>query len=220
MVPFVNFTARIDGHPSDALSTKYEVRGFPTLMIIDASGNKAATPQGRDLESFSKAIDNLNDLDDLRERSAGGEIGLEAGILLAELNLGSIELKPAVKRRNGLALPKKLETSARSEWKATVLEIDALLFNLTVAEMFQNAGRDEDKQAELGKKLYRMAKDGQFATGDMTYGYWSKVMEMAKSKKDRKVFEKGYNALYAMYKDNPRAEQLLAEMKAELDAMK
>ena len=85
--------------------------------------------------------------------------------------------------------------------------------------MFQNTSRDKDQQDELAEKLYVMATNGQFASGDMTYGYWSKVMEVAKDKKDVKIFEKGYNALYAMYKDNPRANKILSEMKADLDSM-
>jgi hypothetical protein len=217
VIPFVNFTARVEGHPSDALSRRYEIRGFPTLMILDASGKKVATPDGRDIASFSATIASLEALDSLRARKDAGEVGLEASILLARLQLGSIDFKQAAKQRKALVKPKKFESS---QWEADLVEIDALLFNLKLADMFQNAGRDPDKQAELGEKLYVMAKNGRFASGPMTYQYWSQVMLVAKKKKDVKVYEAGYNALHAMFKDNPRAKKVLAEMKAELDAMR
>ncbi len=185
-------------------------------MILDASGKKVATPAGRDIASFSASIDSLNALDSLRSRKEAGEVGLEASILLTELRLGSVGLEQGARQRKALVKPKKFN---KTQWEADLVEIDALLFNLKIADMFQNTSRDKDQQDELAEKLYGMAKNGQFASGDMTYGYWSKVMEVAKDKKDVKIFEKGYNALYAMYKDNPRATKILSEMKADLDSM-
>ncbi|MDP6962957.1 MAG: hypothetical protein QGF46_02205 [Planctomycetota bacterium] len=213
---WVNFTARVDGHPSDALSRRYGIRGFPTLMILDNTGKKAATPGGRNLAAFDVSLNALSELSSLNERKENGEVGLEASILLAELRLGQVELKDATKRREALKKPKEFDSE---QWEADLVEVDALLFNLKVADMFQNAGRDRDKQAELSEKLYQFAKDGKFASGDMTYGYWSMVMEVARKKKDADIFRKGYEALYNMYKDEPRAEKFLQELKDELDAM-
>ena len=186
-------------------------------MILDASGKKVATPAGRDIASFSASINSLETLDKLRARKDAGEVGLEASILLAQLQLGSIDVKQGSKQRKALVKPKKFN---KAQWEADLVEIAALLFNLKLTDMFQNTGRDKESQAKLAEKLYGMAKKGKFASGDMTYGYWSQVMKVAKEKKDVDIFEKGYNALYGMYKDNPRAKKILAEMKAELDSMK
>ena len=212
-----NFTARIEGHPSDALSKKYSIRGFPTLMLLDADGNKVATPAGRSIDAFDSSLGNLRELDSLRERESNGEAGLAASILLAELRLGSVDLEQGTKSRESLVKPKKVR---KSQWESDLAEIDALLFNLKLADLFQNTGRDEESQAALSEELYAMAKNGKFASGDMAARYWSVVMGAAKKNKDKKIFGQGYETLYEMYKDNPRATEYLAGIKTELDAMK
>ena len=188
-------------------------------MVLDASGKKLATPGGRDIASFDMSLNALQSLEDLNNRKAEGEKGLDASILLAELRLGSVALEEGSKRRKNLKIVKTRKFD-KAQWTADMTEIDALLFNLQLSDMLQKAGRDADKQAELAEAFYGFAKDGKFASGDMTYPYWNNVIEVAKDKKDAEVFEQGYKAMYAMYKDNPRAAKFLAEMKKELDAMK
>jgi len=212
-------TTKIEGHPSDALARRYGIRGFPTLMILDASGRKVATPAGRSIEAFDNSLNNLRQLDSLRERESNGEKGLGASRLLAELRLGSIDFEEGSKRRGSLKIVKTRKFD-KAQWGSDLAEIDEMLFNLELADLFQNTGRDEESQAALAEELYAMAKNGKFASGDMAARYWSVVMDAAKENKDKKIFGQGYGILYEMYKDNPRAKEYLAGMKTELDAMK
>ena len=59
---------RIEGHPHDAVSNQYSIRGFPTLMFLNASGDKVGEPGGRSVEAFGGTLNDLKALDAIRAR--------------------------------------------------------------------------------------------------------------------------------------------------------
>ena len=204
---------RIPGKKDDDLLGKYGFRGFPSLAWLDAEGNLVTKQSGRDVEAFQATLTNLDALDDLRVRikkGGKGSKGLQADLLVAELNLGTVSYEDAKKRRKGL---RRLKDSV-------AIEIDGLLLNLEIQEILESTGRDRGAAEKAGAKFYDMAKKGRVPSGDSGFSFWRLAMDHAKSEGDAKVFEMGYNSLAEELKDEPRAKRFLEGLAEELAEMK
>ena len=207
---------RIEGHSHDAISNKYGIRGFPTLMFLNADGDKVGEPGGRSVEAFGGTLNDLKALDAIRARIASGEKGLSAALLLREMNMGAVSFADASSRRASLEKPKNMKKKA---WNELLADIDGQMVNLEIGDLLEGAGRDKEKHEALKATFYAMAKEGKVATGDLLYPFWSSAMEHAKGEKDAAVFGAGLNALEKEYGSNPRARPVLDKMKAELEGM-
>ncbi len=209
----MHITTRIPGRKDDGLLGQYGFRGFPSLAWLDAEGNLVTKQGGRDVEAFQSTLTNLDALDDLRARikkDGKGSKGLQADLLVAELNLGLVSFEDAKKRRKGL---RRLRPNVAAE-------LDGLLLNLEVQEIVDSMGRDRGAAEEAGAKFYAMAKEGRVPTGGSGFSFWRLAMDHAESEGDAKVFEMGYNCLAEELKDEPRAKRFLEGLAEDLAEMK
>jgi len=210
-IPYLNLTNHIEGRPEDAIAKEHGVRGFPTLMFLDASGKEVGKPSSRSVEGFDSTLSDIKALDVIREKIKKGVPGLEAPLLLREMNMDAISFEDAAKSRKRLTKPKKMKAKA---WKEMLAEIDGKMVNLEVGDLIQNAGRDKEKNEALGKIFYAMAKDGKSVSGRIVFPFWRGAMDVAREKKDAVVFEAGLKALEAEFGSNPRARADLDKWKA------
>jgi hypothetical protein len=186
------------------------VRGFPTLMYMDADGKKLTEPGGRDVASFASTAKALSELSELKARIEKGEKGLDGKLLATELALGSVDY-PAAKER--LAKIKKLDD-------ATKAKIVKLMVDAEVTHLFASAGRDPEKVAAAQERLVAMLKEGKIPTGRSTSQFWNAVMQWAETHKDVAIFERAVNAAKAQYADEPRAKAFLENLDKKLAEMK
>lgn len=208
VVPFLHVTTRIEGRLNDDLLSVYGGRGFPTLKFLDAEGKAVAEPGGRSVEAFQTTADALNSLADLKKRIAKGEKGLDAKLLLAEMNLGSVTFADAKKRLAGM---KKVKPETKAKIKAALvnLEFDDLLNSMT-----------RENQDEIGEKVAKMAKDGRIPTGDTADMFWSVVSGWADENGDVVLLEKGYNHLFKKYGEEERAKEYFEKLKERIEELK
>lgn len=186
------------------------MRGFPTLMFLDAEGTKLTQPSGRDVASFASTATALSELADLKKRIEKGEKGLEGKLLAAELALGSVDY-PAAKER--LAKIKKLDD-------ATKAKIAKLMIDAEVGHLFSNAGRDPEKLAAIQERLVAMAKEGKVPTGRTARQFWSSLMQWAEKNQDVAVYEKAVNWFKSQFGDDSRYADYFATLDQKLAEMK
>lgn len=186
------------------------MRGFPTLMYMDADGKKLTEPGGRDVASFASTAKSLSELSELKARIEKGEKGLDGKLLAAELALGSVDF-PAAKER--LAKIKKLDD-------ATKAKIATLMVDAEVTHLFASAGRDAEKVAAARERVVAMLKEGKVPAGRSAGQFWNAVMQWADANQDAATFEKAVNWAKKQYGDEPRAKSYLENLDKKLAEMK
>lgn len=186
------------------------MRGFPTLMFLDAEGTKLTQPGGRDVASFASTATALSELADLKKRIEKGEKGLDGKLLAAELALGSVDY-PAAKER--LAKIKKLDD-------ATKAKIATLMVDAEVTHLLTSAGRDPEKVAAAQERLVAMLKEGKIPTGSSAGQFWNGVRQWSDANNDVATYEQAVNWFKTLYADEPRAKTYLEGLDKRLAEMK
>ena len=186
------------------------MRGFPTLMYMDADGKKLTEPGGRDVASFASTAKSLTELSELKARIEKGEKGLDGKLLAAELALGSVDY-PAAKER--LAKIKKLDD-------ATKAKIAKLMIDAEVGHLFSTAGRDPEKLAAAQVRLVAMVKEGKVPTGRSARQFWSSLMQWAEKNQDVAVYEKAVNWFKSQFGNDSRYADYFANLDKKLAEMK
>ena len=130
VVPYLHVTTKIPGNTTDGIFREYGGTGFPTLLFLDADGNKLAKVAGadRNVEGFRKTEGQIARLLKLRDAAASGKNGTDVDLLLLELEMGLTSFTSAQEARAGLAAPKR----GRAAFKGKVAKIDDLLLNLEI----------------------------------------------------------------------------------------
>ena len=207
--------SRIPDRKNDALLRDYGGTGFPYLIYMDADGNKIGKPTSRDMDAFKAGASAANDLLNLRNKVAKGVPGLEAALLLAELQMDAVKFEDATDRRKALKKPRK----GAKKWADQIQEIDALLLDLEINTLISSTRRDKEAWPKTEALLYEMASEGKFPS-KFNRSFWSAVLTASKARKDSAMFQKGYDAFMKAYGENPRYQKMLESMKADLDALK
>lgn len=208
MVLFCHVTTKVEGDKDQDLLSKMGGRGFPTLLWLDAEGDKLASQGDRTVAGFRKTGSALIALQNLEKADRTEEQEVE--YFLARIALGQMDFAAAKEAA------KKLK--ANDELAA---QIDAALLNLEIEEKLK-AVRTRDEAAETGKEFAEMVKAGRAPTakGINTAQFWMMVSEHAYDESDAKLFEQCVNQVKAALGDNKRyarvfqmLDQRLAELK-------
>ena len=210
VIPFLHVTTQIEGRENDGMLRDYGGRGFPTLLYLDADGKKLAEPAGRSVDAFRTTATALTARAKLQKRIAAGEKGLEAELLVAELELGSVSFTEAKER---LAKIEKIDEKLSKR-------LDQLLIDAEVRHLYEGASRDREKRAAADQRFAEMAKEGKVPTGMFESFFWSRVEMAAREAKDVELYEKTVAALNKLHSDNPRAKRYLETLAKRLEEMK
>ncbi len=199
VVPYLHVTSRIQGNTTDGIFREYGGTGFPTLLFLDADGNKLAKVAGadRNVEGFRKTEGQIARLLKLRDAAASGKEGTDVDLLLLELEMGLTSFTSAQEARAGLDAPKK----KRSSFEEKVAKIDNLLLNLEINEIRRSAGRDPEKRKGVEITLYEFAKDGRIPAS-YSSSFWFPVMEGAKRMGDATIFAVGMKLFREQYDEH------------------
>ena len=102
VVPFLHITTKIEGRPYDDLLRKMGRGGFPTLLFLDAEGNKLASPRSRSVSSFAGSVAALTLIDATQAQAEAGDKAAAAQLLLFEVELGRVKSAEFDKRAAAL----------------------------------------------------------------------------------------------------------------------
>jgi hypothetical protein len=210
VVPFLHVTTRIPDFPNDGMLGEYGGRGFPTLLFLDAEGEKLTEPSGREVANFASTQKALNDWFDLKARVEKGEKGLDGKMLVAELELGKVDF-PTAKAR--LAKLKKLDDKTKAH-------IAKLMIDSEIMHLINDAGRDADKMKAAQKRMMEMLKAGAQPGPNAAYPFWNSIMRYSEEIGDAEAFGKAVAWAKETFGSNPRAKDYLAGLDAKLAEMK
>lgn len=200
-------TSRVEGEPHGNLLREMGFGGFPSLVFLDAEGNKLGQPQGRSVEAFQSTLDSIEKVQKLREKD-DRTAAENAELLLARLQLGQLSLEEAK------AECEKLGDEVDKEQKA---KIDNAIVLLEVESIMQRHGRD--RQAAFAE-LAKMVEAGRVPTGEASANFWFGVSQHAQSEGDVQLFEKALSNFESAVGDNPRGKQFAERMRQQLEEMK
>lgn len=188
----------------------YGGRGFPTLLFLDAEGNKLTEPSGREVANFVSTQTALGEWFDLKARVDKGEKGLGGKLLAAELALGKVDF-PTAKAR--LAKLDKLDDKTKAR-------IAKLMIDSEILHLIESAGRDEEKQKAAQKRMMEMLQAGMKPGESAAYPFWNSIMRYAEEIGDADAYGQAVAWFKETFGSNPRAKDYIADLEKKLAEMK
>lgn len=216
-VLFCHITTRIEGRENDDMLSKMGGTGFPTLMVLDADGNKLANgdawtnwpPPAADFVTLvNKGKEVRKRLADLAAAVGKGEKARDAELLALQIELRHIGLEAARKRMAGLEVV-DAETKTSLEAGLVSLEVDEIL----ASEKLESA----EDAARIGKRLAQMPTA---PSGDKAEMFWSLIMQYAESVNDAATFERGIAGMKAIYGEHPNFAKWVEKMNAKVEEIR
>ena len=205
---FCHITSKVEGDKDQDLLQKMGGRGFPTLLWLDAGGEKIAEQGDRTVDGFRKTGQALVTIKKLEQadRSAQDEIEY----FLARLALGQLELEEAKKTADSLQA-----TGAAAE------RVDAALLALEIKEKIDSVSSRE-AAAEAGKHFAEMVKAGRVPTtkGLATAQFWMMVSEHAYEESAAELFAKCVAGIKLSLGENPQYERIYKMLDQRLEELK
>lgn len=214
---------------NEALRDKHKVRGYPTIVFMDPSGDEVGRTgyQRGGPAVWTKSADEIlaTGRDYLALKNKQNPTAAEqAKLLEAELEMGKVGYAEAKERRAALE-----GLSAEQAAK-----LDAELVNLEVMDILDRApneppaGADvkawqQEQRVALGKQFHAMLQQGRTPTGEEAYQpFYILIMDYAVEAKDPASFEAALGKMRERFGENPNAagffkmqEERLAKLKGE-----
>jgi hypothetical protein len=208
-VLFLHVTTHIDGRENDdLLSDKGDRVAFPTVILLDADGERLwARPGGMSVAAYVRIVGAAQTYLDARKKGAAGGAKLKVDGFLAGVRLGLEDLRDLDKTVGDTALD-----------DAQKRELAVLRANEALAA----AARIKDR-AEATAAMLEIHAGGVHPDSPEVFTYWSVLRDHAASKPDLALMEEATAALRAIleqHKDNARARDLLDKIEKELSDAK
>lgn len=208
-MPFLHVTTRIEGRAHDGLLKEKGFGGFPSLAFLDAEGNVIAKQGARSVAGFRETLAAIRKVQDLKDRAAAGEKGLEFAILAAEWELGMMDFEQ-VKARLA-AIPK---LSDRERPLAEQMLRDAEVIALLTAAQ---EDRKDPAKFEAAAQRFRELLAASYAPGEhAAYGFWSLLRAWADQNEDLAIYERAVAALHRILDGDARMAEPLKQWDARL----
>ncbi|MEZ6188839.1 MAG: thioredoxin family protein [Planctomycetota bacterium] len=219
VVPFLHITTRIEGRKHDDLLTQKGGKGFPHLVIMDAEGGVLKEVEDRSVESFRAAIE---------DAKAYQTLAAKADRTPAE-DLQLLELDVALGRVKGdeaLARLETLEGVDAGEAEALRAEIEHKAFDATVLGILEAAPQPtneaEQKAAikQIGEQFWAHHQEGKRPSDDMLKTpFFSLIMQYGINEGLAGAARAGYDGLFALHGDNPRAKAQFDTFREQVEAV-
>ncbi len=214
---------------NEALRDKHKVRGYPTIVFMDPSGEEVGRTgyQRGGPAAWTKSADGIlaTGRDYLALKNKQNPTPAEkAKLLETELEMGKVGFAEAKERRAAL--------EGLSPEQAA--KLDAELVNLEVMDILDRApneppaGADvkawqQEQRVALGKQFHAMLQQGRTPTGDEAYQpFYILIMDYSVEAKDPASFEAALGKMRERFGENPSAagfftmqEERLAKLKGE-----
>ena len=173
----------------------------------DFAGDERMLATAGSLEAMATGLDKR---DALVARQTKGEKGLEAQILLLEIDLGAISLEELRKR-----LPAALAVASEDE-KKTLAQGEINKEASDLVGQFWGGG----DRAELGERMYDiLAGDGMAPSGDGAGPFCSCVAYWASNKKDADLMRTVADVMRERYGDDSRLTRLIQSLEDRADKL-
>jgi len=212
-VLYLNIMTRIKGRKNDSQIFEKGGRGFPYLVWLDTSGKVLAPQMERTAAGFQKTYDKLATYTALKKKAAAGDAAAGIEVALIECELGIIDFGELEGKLEGKQLSK--DQKARLD----VLEVEAAVKD-ALAILRAGRGKPESMTA-AGKALHAFYKQGRAPESKRGRTIFFNVLaRYAQQTKDVALMESSVKALDEIYKDQPRANQILARLHKGLEALK
>ena len=101
-VLFASVMTKIEGRKDDELLRTYGFRGFPSMAILDASGEKKFDSLPRDVYGMRCVLGSVDDYLALKDKVDAGETVDEKAWFLARLGVGEVDVSSARKELESL----------------------------------------------------------------------------------------------------------------------
>jgi hypothetical protein len=186
VVLFLHNTSRVEDEPYPTLLTDMGFRGFPSLAVLDAEGNKLAEPAGRSVASFEKTVKAAKAYVELNAKAKAEPENdkLQKQLFFAELDLGKLDFDEAKQKAAEL----KSETFTEAEKK----RLAAALANLEVSALLQSVMATG--QADDGTRKRLLELQDQESLRENTQ-YWGFLINFAITDGDLALFDKAAKRL-------------------------
>lgn len=185
---FLHITSQVKDDKDQKLLSEKGGRGFPYLVFLDADGNVVAKQPGnqRTVPAFVETGKKAQAFLDLRAKADRGDKAAQYEYLLAQCELGHLDLAAAKKR---IAELKDLTKDQQAK-------LDGLLVDLEAAEIGKTITNDKKTWVEAGKKYAEMKKSGRIPQKEENIlNFHVCIMEYAEGQKDATLFEESMNAV-------------------------
>jgi hypothetical protein len=209
VILFCHITTHVDGDKDQDLLRAKGGNGFPYLVFLDAEGNVTARQDERTVASFAATAGKLAKVMELEARAKPGDVPAAADLLIAKLQLGSLDLMAA---RKALAALGTMDDVRQKT-------IDQELVNLEVDESMQTIRSQEDMEARQ-KTFAEMLAAGRVPTGVAARRFYSLVLSHAEKQRDAKLFAQALEGIEKSLPDPKQYARQLEEMHKKLDELK
>ena len=194
VVPFVHITTKIPDWPNDGMLSRVGGRGFPTVRFLSADGEVLGQPQGRSVESFEAALDDLEAFFAAEARVEQGEDAALNEYLVRGTWLERIEFERAQELVGRVG---DLDRRERAELDEAMA---ALEFRALVA-------RTNDDIVELGPRLAEMYEERRIPGRWTGFEFFEKLTAHAELARDRRLFGAALRDAQRRYGKDPRYRQ-------------
>ncbi len=192
LVLFLHLTTRVKSDPDQSLLRDKGFSGFPSLAILDASGELLSKhPLGkRDLGSVVAMAEQAEAFAKLRAKAEAGDTKAKARVLVSKLEMNLLT------HADGCALFETLSASMTGEQREQA-ELFLITREFTEAEQaLRGDGPASSDYFEARKQLIlRFFADGKIPTGIKAPSFLSTVMRHAETQGDVKMYERALEAL-------------------------
>jgi len=185
-VLFCHVTTRIPDHPYDGLLTEKGGTGFPTLMVLDSTGEMLAKHAGaRNVEALVKTVESkevakaMAEAAKLRKKAADGDIGAQAILLARRMLTGGMSITEA---KEAAAKLEKASGKAKKE-------LDQAFVYLEYKEVLDQTKGMSDQAIVAGGKFLTMAKAKRVPDTKRAASFWKFILAYTASKGDVANFD-------------------------------
>ncbi|MSR38190.1 MAG: thioredoxin family protein [Planctomycetes bacterium] len=211
----IHVTSRIPDLKGDNLLYEFGGNGFPTLSLIDASGNLLQQLGGGEvqLDGLTRAWQKLQTWQALRAAVVAGKSDQEPALFAMELAMGNRPYAEMVARAKSLAF----EGDSKKK-------VEQQLVNLEFTEVLRKTPRDAkgvgpDKAAG-GALLLVMFEQGRYPDCSTETSYWEYLLTHAGKQQDAVLFERMLNVVKQRKKGDARLTRYLNQLEAQLEVLK
>ncbi|KAF0246354.1 MAG: hypothetical protein FD180_842 [Planctomycetota bacterium] len=206
---FCHVTSHIEGDPNDDLFEKKGGGGYPTMLMLDETGDMIGKHSGeRTVPEFEKTVAKAVLYLAVRKKAEAGDKSAGIDLAIAKVELGTLTADDAKKKIGELGTPTPEQQ----------VRFDAVLLNQEVMAISKSAGQD---RASAGKKFSEMKAAGKIPTGANEYlTFWDTITVYAEAQNDVPMFEEALAKVREKIGANPSKKKYFDTKEAALKKMK
>ncbi len=199
-IPFAAVMTKIEGREDDDLLRTYGFRGFPSLAVLDSSGDALTKSVPRDLPSMKRYVTAAGAFAKLDKLKEAGKDYDEQAYLMARIDLGEIEAAEAYAEIERLGL--------KGDAKKTAMQNAFIIEMGEVQKSVQRRGVSEEDMAEARGKVYAAFQAGKRLPAESSPQAFvdEMLIEAAQEHNDSDAFKYAYARVHESRKE--RVEML------------